>query len=129
VLRRMLTTCTRSNCTRQPIFQDASQRILLQPQRLQSLLNNLDEASHQRSRLDACVRVGSKVTLKQCTDDDVQITFYVVTPQQADPVAHRISILSPIGSAVLGCRRGARVKLDWRGRKSCWEIMTINSNS
>lgn len=126
MLRRMLYACSRSNCTRQPIFQDASQRILLQPQRLQSLLNNLDKASHRHSRLDACVRVGSRVTLKQRASGE-QITFQVVMPQRAVPLEHKISILSPIGSAVLGCHRGARVKLDWRGQESCWEVIKINS--
>lgn len=126
MLRRMLYACSRSNCTRQPIFQDASQRILLQPQRLQSLLNNLDKASHRHSRLDACVRVGSRVTLKQRASGE-QITFQVVMLQRAVPLEHKISILSPIGSAVLGCHRGARVKLDWRGQESCWEVIKINS--
>lgn len=126
MLRRMLNVCSRSACTRQPIFQDASQRILLQPQRLQSLLNNLDTASHRHSRLDACVRVGSRVTLKQRASGE-QITIQVVTPQRAVPLDHKISILSPIGSAVLGCHRGARIKLDWHGQESCWEVMKINN--
>jgi regulator of nucleoside diphosphate kinase len=55
------------------------------------------------------VTMNSRVKLRDMNSlDELQITL--VYPQDADPARHRVSILSPVAIAVLGCRLGDRVK-------------------
>ncbi len=53
------------------------------------------------------VRIGSRVCIR---DIDGDATFRIVEPENADPIADRVSARSPLGSALLGHRIGDRVK-------------------
>jgi transcription elongation factor GreA len=55
---------------------------------------------------DGTVRLGSTVTLE---DEFGQTEYTIVGPAEADPVAGRLSHLSPVGSALLGRRPGDQV--------------------
>jgi regulator of nucleoside diphosphate kinase len=51
------------------------------------------------------ITMNSKVSLKElCTED--KITFDLVFPSYANPERNKVSILTPIGTAMLGCRTG-----------------------
>ncbi|HEX7054309.1 MAG TPA: GreA/GreB family elongation factor [Burkholderiales bacterium] len=53
-----------------------------------------------------CVALGSRVTYRE-EGDAAPRTVTLVTPEAADAAAGRISVLSPIGLALIGRRRGA----------------------
>jgi transcription elongation factor GreA len=62
-----------------------------------------EEAAHQSKE----VRVGSVVTLK--TKDGKSRKYQLVGPAEANPSEGRISHQSPVGSALLGKKRGEKV--------------------
>ena len=51
------------------------------------------------------VTINSKVQLREI-NSDVEIIFTLVFPSEADLSEHKISILAPIGSAVIGWQAG-----------------------
>ncbi len=55
------------------------------------------------------VRLHSKVHLRG-TDSDFDVLFTLVLPSNADISSHKISVLTPIGSAVIGRRAGDEVQ-------------------
>ncbi|CAB0150135.1 Transcription elongation factor GreA [Pseudidiomarina piscicola] len=99
----------------------------MQPFKLQLLLSNIERSEKSRSRIDARVAVGSQVTLRHRKTKE-QITFRLVTPEEAKPSELCVSLLSPIGSAVIGKRRGSVIELNWNGQKSKWEVLAVNRN-
>ncbi len=56
---------------------------------------------------DDAVRIGSRVRVQDAEGED---EFVLVAPDEADVVAHRISIESPLGHALLGRHVGERVR-------------------
>lgn len=56
------------------------------------------------------VRVGSKVTVMEEGTDELE-TYSIVGPHEANPASGRISNESPIGSALLGAKRGQIVSV------------------
>ena len=55
------------------------------------------------------VQIGSTVELK---DGEENITYTIVTALEADPMSGKISVESPIGSALLSKKKGDKVKID-----------------
>ena len=51
------------------------------------------------------ITLRSRVVLKDL-DDGEEATYTLVYPEESDPASGRISILSPVGTAMLGCRVG-----------------------
>ncbi len=51
------------------------------------------------------VRMHSTVHLRE-TDSDIKVVFTLVFPSDADISSHKISVLAPIGSAVIGQQAG-----------------------
>jgi len=56
------------------------------------------------------VHIGSKVELTE-TSSKKTIKYQLVEPNEANPLASKISIVSPVGSAILGHRLGDEVKV------------------
>lgn len=57
------------------------------------------------------VQIGSTVTVQNITEKDDPETYTIVGSTEADPVEHKISNESPIGSALLGKEKGDIVKV------------------
>ena len=55
------------------------------------------------------VRLNSTVVIKE-EKQDKMIQLTVVTPEKADNMNKKISILSPIGTALIGFRKGEKVR-------------------
>lgn len=70
------------------------------------VLVQADEGKHENS----IVRLGSKVTLHDVRSG-VKLTYTLVTRNEADPARSKISIVSPIGKAILNQRLGEQVKV------------------
>jgi len=59
---------------------------------------------------DNRVHIGSKVELTE-TSTDKTVKYQLVEPNEANPLASKISIVSPVGSAILGHKLGDEVKV------------------
>jgi len=57
------------------------------------------------------VQIGTTVTVQNMTENDEPETYTIVGATEADPMAHRISNESPIGSAILGKAKNDMVKV------------------
>ncbi|MEX1022215.1 MAG: transcription elongation factor GreA [Dehalococcoidia bacterium] len=66
----------------------------------------IDEASAHKSKT---VQVGSSVTIKGA--DGKSRKYQLVGPTEADPTQGRISHKSPVGRALIGKKRGEKVKI------------------
>lgn len=53
------------------------------------------------------IRIGSRVCIR---DEDGQAAFQIVVPVEADAVADRVSVESPLGRALVGRRVGDLVR-------------------
>ena len=56
------------------------------------------------------VHIGSKVELTETTSNK-KVNYQLVEPNEANPLASKISIVSPVGSAILGQKLGDEVKV------------------
>lgn len=68
-----------------------------------------EEAPHE------VITMYSSARLKDLRDDDL-MEMTLVFPEEADPSSGRISVMAPIGTAILGCKEGDTVKLRTPGR-------------
>lgn len=66
------------------------------------------------------VRMGSRVAFR--TGDDTR-TVQLVYPKDADITADRISVLTPIGAALIGLREGQSIT--WRTRDNRRQALTV----
>ena len=72
--------------------------------RIRELEQTLSKAVLVEAASDGTVGLGSSVTLRD--GEGVEETWTLVSPQEANAVAGTISTGSPVGRAVLGCRKG-----------------------
>jgi regulator of nucleoside diphosphate kinase len=75
--------------------------------------------------LDA-VRLNSKVTIK-AEDKNELVALTLVTPDKANIKEKKISILAPIGTALLGFRRGQKVKWQVPAGKRTFTILEVTN--
>jgi regulator of nucleoside diphosphate kinase len=73
------------------------------------------------------VRLGSTVKVKDLeTKKDLEIT--IVLPQQADIKQKKISVLAPIGTALIGFRKGRKVSWNVPAGKKDFKIMEVTNS-
>lgn len=103
--------------------------VTLRPVELASLLEKLQGIYDVPTRLvtDCTVLVGSKVGLMNMQDYS-EASFLVTLPQDSDPAEGKISVLSPLGSALLGQRRGEIISLFLGNTKSPFCLISVNQN-
>ncbi len=91
----------------------------------EELLAELDRARvvSDTSLKSGVVRMGS--TLRYTTDAGESRTATLVFPGEADISAGRISILTPIGAALIGLTEGQSI--DWEGRDGRVRRLTVES--
>lgn len=70
------------------------------------------------------VTMNSEVRLRDC-QTDAEIGCTIVFPESADAAQGRISVLAPLGAALLGYRTGDRVSFTTPGGKRACEIMAL----
>jgi len=68
------------------------------------------------------VQIGCKVTLQTPTE---RWTIAITGPQEADPLKDKISAFSPLGSALLGKKKGEAVEVDTPGGKALYKVLEI----
>lgn len=72
------------------------------------------------------VRLNSIVTIKEETENKV-IEVMVVTPEKADIKQKKISIMSPIGTALIGFGKGQQVKWKVPAGNKTFTIMEVQN--
>jgi len=94
------------------------------PEAADDLLHELDRASivADASLPDDVIRMGSLVRFRTGRDER---TVLLVYPAEADIAERRISVLTPLGTALIGARAGRTVS--WRSRDSRVLSATIDA--
>jgi regulator of nucleoside diphosphate kinase len=72
------------------------------------------------------VRLNSKVRIK-AEDKDEVIELMLVTPDKANIKERRISIMAPIGTALIGFRQGQKVKWQVPAGKRTFTIVEVTN--
>jgi regulator of nucleoside diphosphate kinase len=72
------------------------------------------------------VRLNSTVRIKP-EDKDYVMELMIVTPDKADIKYRKISIMSPIGTALIGFRQGENVKWQVPSGKKTFTILEVNN--
>jgi len=72
------------------------------------------------------IGLGSMVTVLD-VDKDEEVTYYLVTSEEADAVNGRISTSSPIGKGLLGKKPGDAVKIQIPGGAREMEILKVKT--
>jgi len=72
------------------------------------------------------VRLNSTVRIKP-KDKDYVMELMIVTPDKADIKERKISIMSPIGTALIGFRQGENVKWQVPSGKKTFTILEVNN--
>lgn len=96
---------------------------ITQPEVTDELLSELDRAEivpDARMRTDI-VRMGS--TLTYSTDAGESRTVTLVYPREADIAEGRVSILTPIGAALIGLSPGQSI--EWQARDGRVHVLTV----
>jgi transcription elongation factor GreA len=70
------------------------------------------------------VRFASRVRVENL-DSEEQVEYLIVGPDEADIKKGKISVSSPLGSAMIGKRPGDEAVLQAPGGKRCYEIIDI----
>ena len=91
----------------------------------EALLSELDRARvvPDEEQAGSVVRMGSR--LRYRTDAGESRAVQLVFPADADIAAGRISIMTPIGAALLGLKPGQSI--DWRTRDGRVQVLTVET--
>lgn len=71
------------------------------------------------------VHIGSKIELTEITSNKT-VKYQLVEPNEANPLASKISIVSPVGSAILGHKIGEDVKVKTPRGQQVYKISKIS---
>jgi transcription elongation factor GreA len=94
--------------------------------RIKSLEDTLRRVKIINKGSTSVVSVGSKVTVCEVGFEDEEETYYIVGAREADPANGRISNESPIGSALIGAKKGTIVNAQTPGGLIQFKIKTIS---
>lgn len=92
----------------------------------ESLLEELERAKvlPQDELPPNCVRMGSTVTFS--TSDGTNRTVQLVFPEDADIAQNRVSVLTPIGAALIGLSEGSSISWsDVNGREHTLTVVKV----
>jgi regulator of nucleoside diphosphate kinase len=72
------------------------------------------------------VRIDSEVVIKD-VETKRNMTITIVMPQNADIKQRKVSVLAPIGTALIGFRKGQKVSWEVPAGKKTFKIMEVNN--
>jgi len=70
------------------------------------------------------VRLNSRVTIKADGKEEI-MEFKLVTPDKANIKENRVSVMAPVGTALIGFRKGQRVKWQVPAGKRTFTILEV----
>lgn len=91
---------------------------------LEHTLKHATIVKHNAAKKDI-VQIGSKVVLKDLEFDE-ELEYSIVGATEADPVAGKISNLSPLGSELLGKKKGTTINVSSPGGMVKYEILEVS---
>jgi regulator of nucleoside diphosphate kinase len=93
---------------------------------LEELRSELDRALVLSAELvpRQVVTMGSRVWVRDCANASVE-NYQLVFPRDADPSTHRLSILAPLGTALLGNSEGDEVEWRMPGGVRCFRVQRV----
>ena len=102
----------------------ARQAMYRLPDVAHQLLDEVERAEvrHSAKVPTTVVGIGSQVTFRNDSTGHTQ-TVRLVYPAEADIDARRISVLTPIGAALIGLSQGQSI--DWEGRDGITRTLTV----
>lgn len=74
------------------------------------------------------VRLNSRVKIKEENKENI-IELMLVTPDMADIKSRKVSMMAPIGTALLGFRQGQQVKWQMPAGNKVFTIVEVNNHS
>jgi regulator of nucleoside diphosphate kinase len=98
---------------------------------------HLDELSRELDRAQVLpaelvprdvISMGSWVQIRDCTNGSVE-NFQLVFPRDADPATRRLSILAPLGTALLGNSEGDEVEWRMPGGVRCFRVQRVTQDT
>lgn len=119
MMRRRITLTAEDHERLQKLLDSNLARLVVDTARIDELQAELDRAQIAPERdvpVDVVI-MNSTVTLRDLETHEVE-TYTLVYPDRADIANHKLSVLAPIGTAILGYRVGDevrwRVPMGWR---------------
>ncbi|MGB4440034.1 MAG: transcription elongation factor GreA [Sedimentibacter sp.] len=91
---------------------------------LEYTLKHVKIVKHNAKNKDI-VQIGSKVKIKDLEFDEI-LEYAIVGATEADPVKDKISNLSPLGSELLGKKKGATISVSSPGGVVKYEVLEVN---
>ena len=73
---------------------------------------------------EGVVTMGATVQVRDLLNDRIE-SYQLVYPREADAVAHRLSVLAPLGTALLGNSAGDVVEWQMPGGTRCFRIERV----
>ena len=119
MMRRRITLTTEDHERLQKLLDSNLARLVVDTARIDELQAELDRAqiAPERDVTGDVVIMNSTVTLRDLETHEVE-TYTLVYPDRADIANHKLSVLAPIGTAILGYRVGDEVRwqvpMGWR---------------
>ncbi len=93
--------------------------------RILELEEQIKNAEVVEGKTEGIIQIGSSVTLQRKGDTEKH-EYTIVGSTEADPLAHKISNESPVGEAILGKKKGEKVKVDAPGGEYEYEILKVD---
>ncbi|MDM4769208.1 nucleoside diphosphate kinase regulator [Solimonas sp. SE-A11] len=73
---------------------------------------------------DDVVTLGSSVSYRD-EDSGAEHTIRLVMPTEANPSLRRVSVMTPVGAALIGLRRGQRIACEIAGREAVLAVTGV----
>lgn len=91
---------------------------------LEHMLKFVRIVKHDETNKDT-IQIGSKVTVKDLEFDEI-FEYNIVGQTEADPINNKISNLSPLGSELMGKKKGDPITVNSPGGQVKYEILEVN---
>lgn len=91
---------------------------------LEHMLKSVRIVKHDETNKDT-VQIGSKVKVKDLEFDEI-LVYNIVGQTESDPINDKISNLSPLGSELMGKKKGALVTVNSPGGQVKYEILEVS---
>lgn len=91
---------------------------------LEHTIKHSKVVKHNEKNKDT-VQIGSRVKLRDVEFDEI-LEYSIVGATESNPVAGKISNLSPLGSELLGKKKGAKINVASPGGVVAYEILEVN---
>lgn len=91
--------------------------------RITELKEKIMSAFVVKKKVDGKINIGETVTLKNGSKETKKFTL--VSEDEANPLEGKISYQSPLGSNILGKKKGEKVTIETPSGKSVWTIVSV----